>query len=219
MAGWQTILFTALLTTIGTAAVSYLSHRWTVRSDSEAERKRHARYLAIRVVCVLDTFVSECGEVVYDDGMPDNDGITSPRVSTPTLSLPADVDWRTVEPGLMYRALGFHNEILSADKAIAWMADETSGPPDYDEFFTERKLQYGQLGLAALQLADDLRKRYGVPARNYENWKPCDVLTKKIAEAKAEKAESASMQQDITENVEAKIAAGAERADPEKSGA
>ena len=216
MPEWQLILLTALVTTIGTAFVSYVSHLWTVRSDSKAERERHARYLAIRVVCVLDPFVSECGDVVYDTGMPEHDGTMHPRVGTPKLAFPEDVDWRAVDPDLMYRILGFPNEIAIADQAIDWVVEQIAGPPDYNEFFDERIIRYGKLGLAAMQLADDLRKRYGIPAKNYGDWNPREVMTEKVAEAEKDKAErdaeNAEMLKEMWERREAAKAADAEAA-------
>lgn len=218
MPEWQLILLTALVTTIGTAIVSYLGYRWTVRSDSEAERERHARYLAIRVITCLDNFVNGCGDVVYDDGMSDHEGEVYPREETPTLTLPEDVDWRSIDADFMYRCLGFPNEIASHDKAIGWVADQIAGPPDHDEFFTERKLRYGQLGLKALQLADDLRARYKVPARNTEGWAPRDTLEAKVKEAEKEKADAADRQarmyQEMAEVVEAARSARASTAEP-----
>lgn len=207
MPEWQLILLTALVTTVGTALVSYLSHLWTVRSDTKAERERHARYLAIRVITSLDTFVNECGDVVYDDGMPDTDGTMRPRESTPTLALPEDVDWRAVDPELMYRCLGFPNEISSSDKAISWVAEQIAGPPDYGEYFTERTLRYGQLGLKALKLADDLRARYKVPARDTEGWDPKDTLQGKVKQAEKEKADEAESQARMWKEMEERSAA------------
>ena len=207
MPEWQLILLTALMTTIGTAIVSFLGHRWTVRSDSEAERERHARYLAIRVITSLDNFVNDCGDVVYDDGMSDHEGVIHPRETTPTLTRPEDVDWRSIDPGFMYRCLGFPNEIASHDKAIRWVVDQIAGPPDYEEFFTERRLRYGQLGLKALKLADDLRTRYKVPAQNTEGWSPKDKLEGKVKEAEKEKADEADRQARMYKEMQERSAA------------
>lgn len=221
MPEWQLILLTALVTTVGTAIVSYFGHLWTVRSDSKAERERHARYLAIRVITSLDTFVNECGDVVYDDGLSDHEGVTHPREATPTLTLPEDVDWRSVDPDFMYRCLGLPNEIASHDKAISWVVDQIAGPPDYEEFFTERKLRYGQLGLRALKLADDLRVRYKVPARDTEGWNPKDTLEGKVKEAEKEKADEADRQarmfKEMQERSAAAKAAEAAAAEPPKA--
>ena len=73
------------------AALPLLREAWN--------NKRQARYLAIRVVCLLDEFVDECTNVVGDDGLCSGqrsaDGRLEAQVSQPKgLPLPDDVDWR-----------------------------------------------------------------------------------------------------------------------------
>ncbi|MFE0014126.1 hypothetical protein ACFWXH_04720 [Mesorhizobium sp. NPDC059054] len=188
--GWQLVLLTALVTTVGTWFVTryQLKLQAKVQADiREEERERHGSYVAIRVVCALDNFVNGCIDVVHDDGMNGNDGYTEPREAAPNLIFPNDVDWKSIDAEQMYRALSLPNEIASADQAIAWVADQVASPPDYDEFFTERILRYGQLGLSALKLADDLRVRYRMPARKIEGWGPREALQKKVNEAEKQK--------------------------------
>ena len=194
MEDWQLILLTAVVTTLGTVLVTFVGHRMTTSKDSRAERDRHARYLAIRVVCVLDPFVSECCNVVQDSGMPDHKGTFRPRFDDPEISFPDDVDWRSIAPNLMYRILGFGNEIEVARQSIAFADDEIAFPLFYDDYFDARIIGYGQLGLAALSLADDLRNSYGIPVRDYGDWNPRTMLESKVAEAKKRKTESESRQ-------------------------
>ncbi len=40
-----------------------------------------------------------------------------------------------------------------------------------------------QLGLAALALAGEIRETYGIPQRDYGNWRPKDTLEAAIAAA------------------------------------
>ena|SRR5438105_541963 len=47
------------------ALLTLLRDVWSDRRT----RKRHARYLAIRVVCILDKYIENCAEVVLDDGL------------------------------------------------------------------------------------------------------------------------------------------------------
>ncbi len=163
---------------------SWLATRYQLKHQTQAkseELKRHARYLAIRVVCVLDPFVNECAELTYDTGLPSPSGEMEPRLFPPELKLPEDVDWRSIEPDLMYRILGLPNEIAMADQSIQFVGNEISGPPDHTEYFWERAEQYGKLGVTALQLADDLRKTYGIPKRDYGLSHPHEILTRRIA--------------------------------------
>lgn len=176
MTDWQTILLTALVTTVGTGLVTYLGHRLTVRRDSEVERLRHATFLAVRVSAVLHPFVMSCVEVVADRGYRDQQGELFPDSVPPTLELPQDVDWRSIDPLLMDRVLSLPNEIASAEKTISFVAEVQSGPPDHEEWFEERRFAWAGLGLLALDIARDLRDRYELPQLDYSRYDPRDAL-------------------------------------------
>lgn len=68
------------------AAISWFRTYWT---DKQANDK-NARYLAIRVVCVLDKFLEDCAYVVKDKGI--SFGENSPGRPI----FPIDVDWRAI---------------------------------------------------------------------------------------------------------------------------
>lgn len=142
--------------------------------------KRRARYLAIRVVCVLDEFVDQCASVVGDDGLCDGqrnaEGCLQPQVAQPkSLLLPTDVDWRSIEYGLMYDILALPSRIGGDNGAISFAA-EHSFPPDYEEFFEERRHRYACLGLDAATLTRKLRTKYGIPMQEFGDWHPIDYL-------------------------------------------
>lgn len=169
LAGWQLAVLTSVLTSIATL----FGHRLTVRKDSRDERERHATYVAARVVCMLDMFALRCVDVVNDEGTL-IDGELEPAVATPNLEYP-DLDWKTMDGSLMYRTLALPNEISSADSTIAAQA-EYSSAPDYEEVWAERKFQYGRVGLYALDLAADLRRRYDLPPKDSARWNPRNIL-------------------------------------------
>lgn len=197
-------LGTIVITVIGTLGVTYFGHWLSLSKDKELrqdELDRHARYLAIRVVCTLDPFVSECCDVVLDGGLSDQEGDMHPRVEDPTLSLPEDVDWKSVKPDLMYQILGFPNELDIARQTIGWVANEIAGPPDHGEYFEERTIQYGQLGLVAYALADEIRETHNIPQRDTGNWHPKKTLENALAQAKKEQEVSRSQQAVLMEKV------------------
>ncbi|UVC15291.1 hypothetical protein [Mesorhizobium onobrychidis] len=168
---------TAASTLAVTLAVTYFTHRLAVQKEAEIKQTdldRDARYLATRVVCMLDPFVLQCVEVVNDEGEYVEDELT-PQVDTPSISFPDDLDWKTIDAALMYRILTLPNEIAAADSTISAYA-EHSGPPNWEEVWEERKFQYGRVGLYALDLAADLRRRYGLAPKDYSRWDPRKVL-------------------------------------------
>ena len=91
---------------------------------------------------------------------------------------PPDGEWRSLPPKLMYRILSFPDEIASADRTLNEVMDWVANPPDYPEYFETRTRLYGGLGLKGLALADDLRRTYGIPVREYEFHEPRQLLTK-----------------------------------------
>lgn len=156
--------------------MTYFGHLLTLSRETRKERDRHARYLAVRVVCILDPFVNECCEVVSDRGFYDAEGLLTPEVNHPSIAFPDDVDWKSIRPDLMYRMLTLPNEIDSAEKTIRFVGEVVSSSPDYDEWFDERRYQFAKLGLAALQLATEIRNTYGLPHRDYNRWDPKSTL-------------------------------------------
>jgi len=139
-----------------------------------------ARYLAIRVVCILDEFLEQCAAVVGDDGMccgqRNAEGYLEAQVALPTgLPLPDDVDWRSINHGLMYRILVLPSRIEADNRVIAGVG-EHSFPPDYEEVFEERQYRYACLGLEAVALGRKLRQTYGIPSQEFGDWDPIKTL-------------------------------------------
>lgn len=159
---------------------------------------RAAHYLAVRVVCVLDQYVERCAEVVSDDGLSfgqrNPDGCLEPQVPLPGPPMfPEDVDWKSIGHDLMYRLLSMPAEVEEADQAIGFVRSVVAFPPDYDEFFEERSYQYGQIGLKASALADELRKIYSIPQRELGDWNPLEKLSeaiKEVEETRQKRADS-----------------------------
>lgn len=167
-----------------TLAQSWLSGR---RSRVES-----ARYLAIRVVCVLDKYVETCATVVEDDGLcfgqRNEDGYLEPQVDTPGPPIfPEDVDWKSIDHDLMYRLLSLPNDVDTAASAISFYWDVAS-PPDFDEYFAERRERFTSIGLKSAKLAKRLRDAYKLPIQQLGDWVPEERLQRE--QAKIDQARS-----------------------------
>lgn len=167
--GWEQILITALLTTVGTGLVALLTHQLAVKRDWHAQQERHARYLAIRLVTTLDTFILNCSDVASDHGEADERGDYGTTAPVPALILPDDVEWKSLEPSILYDVMALPNQIDLADRSISFVADMIATPPDYSEFFNERQERYARLGLTALEIANKLRTQFEIPVFNIRN--------------------------------------------------
>jgi len=144
-------------------------------------RERSARYLAIRVICLLDKYVEACASVATDDGLdhgqPDEEGCRSPQVQAPEApAFPGDLDWRSIDHSLAYRLLSMPNAAEAAEHSISVASEYQAGPPDYEEYFEERQDQYAMLGLAAHALTEELRNRYGIPQLDIQVWNPVEQM-------------------------------------------
>jgi hypothetical protein len=179
-------VFGAAVGIVGVVIGSFLTLLREVWSDSRM-RARHARYLAIRVVCILDKYIENCAEVVSDDGLcdgrRDEQGCLQAQVPTPPPpAFPEGLDWKSIDHALMYRLLSMPNEADAADRKIDFTWQYVAGPPDFEEFFEERQDQYATLGLAAFALTQEMRTKYDIPAQSFGEWNP----PKRLAKAKAE---------------------------------
>jgi hypothetical protein len=176
----------AIFGLIGVLIGGFISWLQTHLTDKKATNK-NARYLAIRVVCILDKYVEDCVEVVMDDGLSygqrNKQGYLEAQVSAPSAPIfPNDVDWKSIDHELMYMILSLPAEVESAERIInaaAGIAD----PPDFEHWFDERKYRYSQLGLVAYKLSEDLCSKYNIKKKIYDsNWNPAIRLKQELDE-------------------------------------
>ena len=143
------------------------------------KQSRDARYAALRLVAIFELYAEACLEVARDDGemVPSGNGWDErePVVDRPLLgALPQDIEWKALDVNLTYRVLRFPVRVAEGERSIQFMFSEVAGPPDYDEGFEERQIQYAELGLEARKLADDLRRTHKLPKEQSEG--PIDAL-------------------------------------------
>jgi hypothetical protein len=155
---------------------------------------RNAKYLAIRVICILDDYVERCLLVVIDDGtidgQPDKDGYYYPQQPEPDAPIfPSDLDWKCIDHKLSYRILNLPNEASIARRMIQGASD-MAYPPDFEDTFKERQRQYARLGLDAIEITESLRKTYGLPERSNKKVKEFLIdVEQKLAENSDEDTE------------------------------
>lgn len=145
-------------------------------------KQSDSRYLAVRVTCILDRFISGCFEVSIDDGMPDEQGIFIPNSIDPKISFDdLDVRWQSLKFEVMYRLLDLPNRVIEARETWSneWSLDS---PPYYYGFYAERQYQHALLGIEAYELAAFLREKYSMAAPSHE----CQTHFGKFVEVKRE---------------------------------
>jgi len=139
--------------------------------------RRRAKYLAIRVVTILDRFVDQCADVSQDNGyLGNNRGDPVATTDDPSaIIFPDDLDWRSIDHKMAYNLLALDNKIYDANQVISAAGDFASAP-DYEEYYDARRLQYSLLGLEAASLARQLRDTHDLPRRTFDKWNPETLL-------------------------------------------
>jgi hypothetical protein len=154
-------------------------------------RSRDARYLAIRIVCILDRYVEDCASTAIDSGEENEKGVNIARVSAPPPpAYPSDVNWKSIDHTMMYKLLALPP---SADRAANYVegASENVTGPDNSEWFEARSHQYSLLGLQGHKLTETLRTEYEIPEIEDRSWDPVSHLRdelKKIEDWHARRA-------------------------------
>lgn len=152
------------------------------------KNKKDLEYLAIRISCILDTFVNGCADVVADDGLcygqPDQDGCRSIQTKTPNFDpLSVDVEWKALPANLMHEVLSLPNQVEAANNKISGAFEYAASPPNYEEGFEERQFQYAALGLKAYGLASKLRSFVNLPPQVTpapEEWNPVKLMRETV---------------------------------------
>lgn len=165
------------------SSISWFQSYWSNRRETN----KNARYLAIRIVCILDKYLEECVAVVKDNGLSygqrTQEGLLKSQVKSPGPPIyPEDVDWKSINHELMFQILSFPSEVELGERMIIATL-EITGPPDFEEWFLERRFYYSQFGLKAYKLADDLSKRYRIKKITYNDWDPVQDLKQELVEA------------------------------------
>lgn len=163
---------------VGIVLGTFLSTILSIVRELYAEsrsKKKEAEYLAIRIVCIFDSFMEGCASVVGDDGLccgqTDAEGFSRSQVTPPQLNVQLDgVNWKSFPPELMYEILYFPNLIKDAESFISSTFEHATSPPYYSEGFEERQYQYSKLGLMASELTAKLRRKYDIPKNHIPSW-------------------------------------------------
>lgn len=169
------------------------------------ERRRDGSYSAIRLICILDEYAYKCSDVAGDDGYAEGRPAYRPengqeecqaQITAPDPpEYPEDIAWRSLDETLMHRILALPNKARSTNRYVS-ASGENAFPPYYEEVFEPRMEGYAKLGIEALQLIDDLRKRHGVSARSRtdlsEGWDLMEHLQNKLDQFAKRDAESSA---------------------------
>lgn len=163
------------------------------------KRRRTSKYNAMLLATILEQFISDCLEVVWDDGYETPDGEVHQTASRPSeITYPKELDWPQITHDVMFRCLLLPAEIRSAEASIKFIVQEVALSPDHDEYFEEAQKRYSSLGLRAIHILKRLRDDFNLERFDRRDVDPFDVFTTKLANIEAREtqrqAESTEMQ-------------------------
>jgi hypothetical protein len=156
---------TLVIAAVGGIAVALINHfvTWLLSRKANA---REARYLAQRLVVVLERFAIECSELVADYNLYLQSKGALGRISVllPEIgAFPTDVDWKTIDAVLVGRALSLSNEYVLASRSVDFCLDLNGDDRDAAQ---EASKQAGKCGYRAWKLAVALRVKHKLPENN-----------------------------------------------------
>lgn len=125
-------------------------------------------FVALRIAAELDDFAIRCALVGEDHGTPEvqqhGQEEHVPEYQPPKFQLDySSYDWRLLPKDLLMRVLELPHLTKRAHAYLVAVNEHTSDPPFHKEYYNERSLQFGRLGLKAAAAARDLRLRVGAP--------------------------------------------------------
>lgn len=136
------------------------------------QNKIEAQYLAVRVVCILDSCIFRCNDIINDDGKvlgePATRHESGQHYCKPLVKLlepptyPKDINWKSIDNNLMYRILKLDSCIESINKYIEYYDENLSMPGSYEPSFNERSEQYSQLREAISEIVEELISTYKI---------------------------------------------------------
>jgi hypothetical protein len=179
---------------VALGALLTVAREWWFQSR---KTRKDAEYLSILVSCELERYMTRCAEVVGDDGLsegrPDEQGYCTIQVEAPKFEpLAFSVEWKSLPANLMYEILDFPYKAEVASRSVSDAFERLATPPDFEEGFEERHIQYAILGIAASQLATKLRNYAGMPDRSFGEWDPVRYMEKQKAAIELQRTKRAN---------------------------
>ncbi|MDE3775430.1 hypothetical protein I7F96_32220 [Sinorhizobium meliloti] len=169
------------------------------------KRRRTSKYNAMLLATTMETFITDCLDVVSDDGYLMPDGQMHANSKRPSeITYPKELDWPSITPDIMFKCLLLPAEIKSAEASIDFVVQEIVSGPDGDEYFEEAQKRYASLGLRAVQILERLRDDFNIEKLDRGDYDPLTVFTKKLADTEKLEKQRQAAQAKMWEELEAK---------------
>lgn len=156
---WTTLFLFAGTSGLLSALVSHAFSRW----NEWRSRHDNAAYLAIRIATALETFADDCMSVIgnFDTYRQSKGSAGKPTTKLPAIpNYPEDADgWRSLPTFLTAKILAFPNHVRAGQESISF----TWSVADDEAAWNDCEQESAKLGLAAWELANELRLKFSFP--------------------------------------------------------
>ena len=178
------------------AAITWVKELWS----EHRKRKTESTYIAIRCISILEKFFDGCVDVALGQEYTDQQGCRQTNIEAPVICFDAlSVNWNALPFQTLYSILSFPDEVKQAEALIDSICEHVAGAPDYDEYHTARHLEYSTLGLAAFELASNLRQQYKMPIKTFKHWDPLERLREQQVKTERNNLQNTSSPNTATE--------------------
>jgi hypothetical protein len=172
-------LIAALISAITTLTALFVGTiGWPWFRDRLA-KNREAKYLAVRVVCLLDVFIEECASTAINRGV-DEYGNGSHVDPPEPPAYPGHVNWKSIDDKMMYDLLSLPARTRQASNFVDACARDVD---DEDVYYHIRAETYSTLGLRAYALCKEIREKYSLPPAEFRDWNPIARMEDEIQQA------------------------------------
>lgn len=167
------VSLTSIITVVGSTGVlaALCTHLFGMFRDwrkDKKERARMASYAALRLSVLLETYAIECARRIEEvkTSLASNGHYGKLHGRLPKIPpYPDEIAWKSLEPSLVDEVLSFPSQLLVSNDISTFVADDNL--PEDPEVATAECIQHcGYRGVQAWKIATQLRKQYGLKARN-----------------------------------------------------
>ncbi|WP_052759239.1 hypothetical protein [Xanthomonas phaseoli] len=179
------------------ALIVWLSTSFNEKAKRAEEKRANAAHLGVVVLTLIEKFISGCAAVAGDNGtvhgspagrFDNGEEYYVPQTEIPTIDFTdIKVEWRSISPALMYSIHRIPLERAEALSVIEHVADNDF--PPYDEYIVARQEKFAELGMAVIQIAEQLRTEAGLPPKPERPWSSEQYLLERLTELRQAQVE------------------------------
>lgn len=177
----------------GAAAIGIplLFNLWKEVHFDARKREEERAYISVQLVFLLDKFVARCADVAWDEGYdptspePDDSELEAQTI-IPTFDMSGvKGEHKYLQPEMLARLHSIEIKLQQVKDTLNIDGD-WNYPGNGWQYFEARRELYGEVGIYAASIAEDLRKKFKITAAN--SWEPAERIRRSMQQLEDKKA-------------------------------